>query len=47
MMVIDRARIAAGDAMSHRADPAELLDIKVDKLTRVLALIAADQPRWL
>jgi hypothetical protein len=28
---------------SHRADPAKLLDVEVNKLTRVLALIAADR----
>src|SRR6516162_7684132 len=43
MMAIDRATIATGDAMSHRADPAELLNIEMDQLARVLALIAADR----
>ena len=42
-VAIDRARVPPGDAMSHRADPAELLDIEMDKLARVLALIAADR----
>src|SRR6476660_2473509 len=39
MVAVDRARIPPGDAMSHRANAAELLDIEVDKLARVLALI--------
>ena len=43
MVAIDRAGIPPGDAMSHRADPAELLDVEVDKLAGVLALIAADR----
>src|SRR5262249_4553712 len=42
-MAIDRASIATGDAMSHRADAAKLLDVEVDQLTRMLALIAADR----
>src|SRR5262249_40432313 len=47
MVAIDRARIATGDAMSHRADAAKLLDIEMDELAGVLALIAADRLRWL
>jgi len=43
MVAIDRAGIPPGDAMSDRADPAELLDIEMDKLARVLALIATDR----
>jgi hypothetical protein len=42
-VAIDRAGIPPGDAMSDRADPAELLDIEMDKLARVLALIATDR----
>jgi hypothetical protein len=30
-------------AMSNRADPAELLDIDVDELTRLLAFVAPDR----
>ena len=43
MVAVDRARIPPGDAMPHRADPAEFLDIEMDKLARVLAVIATDQ----
>ena len=43
IMVIDRATIPTGDAMSYRADAAKLLDVEVDQLARVLALIAADR----
>jgi hypothetical protein len=38
----DRARISPGDAVPHGADPAELLDIDMDELARVLALITPD-----
>ena len=38
IMVIDRATIPTGDAMSYRADAAKLLDIEVDQLAGVLAL---------
>lgn len=40
-MAVDRARISPGDAVPHRADPAEFLDIEMDELTGMLALIAA------
>jgi len=43
VVTIDHARISSRDAMPYRADPAELLDIDVDELTRVLALIAPDR----
>jgi len=43
VVTIDRARIPPSDAVSHRADPAEFLDIEMDKLARVLALITADR----
>jgi hypothetical protein len=33
--------------MSDRADAAKLLDVEVDQLARVLALIAADRLGWL
>ena len=46
-IAIDRASIATGDAMSYRADAAKLLDVEVDQLTWVLALIAADRLGWL
>ena len=38
VMTIDRARILPGDAMSDRADPAELLDIDVDEFTPGISL---------
>ena len=31
-MAVDYARISPGDAVSHGADPAELLDIEMDEL---------------
>jgi hypothetical protein len=34
VVTVNRARISAGNAMSYRADPTELFDIKVDKLAR-------------
>ena len=40
-MAVDRARISPGDAVPDRADPAELLDIEMDELAGMLALIAA------
>jgi hypothetical protein len=40
-VTVDCARISPGDAMSDRADSAELLDIDVDELTRLFAFIAA------
>jgi hypothetical protein len=40
-MAVDRARISPGDAVPHRADPAELLDIEMDEFAGMLALIAA------
>ncbi len=40
-MTVDRARMSSGDAVPHRANPAELLDVEMDELAGVLALIAA------
>src|SRR5262245_55045425 len=40
---VDRGRISPGDAVSDRADAAELLDVEMDELARVLALIASDR----
>src|SRR6478736_5814781 len=40
-MAVDRARISPGDAVPHRADPAELLDIEMDELAGMLPFIAA------
>ena len=42
VMTVDRAGISPSDAMSNRADPAELLDIDVDELTRLLSFVAPD-----
>ena len=43
VVTIDRARISPGDAMPHRTDPAELFDIEMDELTRMLAFITPDR----
>jgi len=43
VMSIDHARMASGDAVPDRADPAEFLDVEMDEFARVLALIAADR----
>ena len=43
VVTVDCARISPGDAMSDRANSAELLDIDVDELTRLLAFIAPDR----
>ena len=42
-VAIDHPGLSAGDAMSHGADAAELLDVDVDELARVFALIAPDR----
>ena len=42
-VAIDHAGLSAGDAMPHRANAAELLDVDVDELTRVFALIAPNR----
>ena len=42
-MAVDRARISPGGA--HRADPAELLDIEMDELTGMLALVSGAPAR--
>ena len=42
-VAIDHAGLSAGDAMPHRANTAELLDLDVDELTRVFALVAPDR----
>src|SRR6516162_1312768 len=41
-MAIDHAGLSSRDPMAHRADPAELLDIDVDELTRLFPLVTAD-----
>ena len=43
VVTVDGARISTGDAVSDGADAAELLDIDVDELARVLALVAPDR----
>ena len=45
VVTVDHARLSSGDAMSHGADPAELLDIEMDELARVLPLIAPGSVR--
>ena len=45
MVAVDRARMSSGNAVPYGADTAELLDVDVDKLARVFALIAADSWR--
>jgi hypothetical protein len=42
-VAIDHPGLSAGDAMPHRANTAELLDVDVDELTRVFALIAPNR----
>jgi hypothetical protein len=42
-VAVDYAGLSAGDAMSHQANAAELLDVDVDELTRVFAFIAPDR----
>ena len=42
-VAIDHAGLSAGDAMPHRANAAELLNVDVDGLTRVFALIAPNR----
>jgi hypothetical protein len=37
----------AGDAMADTIDPAELFDVDVDHLTRLVALVASHRLRWL
>src|SRR5262245_9917780 len=46
-VAIDHARLSSGNAMSYGADAAELLDVDVDELARVLALVAPDRFGWL
>src|SRR6516165_5106842 len=41
-MAVDHAGLSSRDPMAHRADPAELLDIDVDELTRLFPLVTAD-----
>ena len=41
-VAIDHTGLSPGDAMPHGANAAELLDVDVDELTRVFALIAPD-----
>jgi hypothetical protein len=44
MVTVDRAGISPSDAIAHRADPIELLDIEMDEFTWLLAFITPD---WL
>jgi hypothetical protein len=39
VVTVDPARISPGDAVAHRADSAELFDIEMDELARMLAFI--------
>ena len=39
-MAIDHAGLAAGYTMPYGADPTKLLDVEMDQLARVFALIA-------
>ena len=39
VVAIDRAGISPGDAMAHGADAAELFDIEMDELARMIAFI--------
>src|SRR6516164_9684068 len=41
-MAVDHAGLSSRDPMAYRADPAELLDIDVDELTRLFPLVTAD-----
>ena len=43
VVTIDRASMSSGDAVAHRADPAELFDIEMDEFARVLPFIATDR----
>src|SRR5262249_61015918 len=40
VVTVNRARISPGDTVAHRHDPAELFDIEMDELARVVAFIA-------
>src|SRR6476619_3301456 len=40
-MAVDCALISPGDAVSHRADPAKLLDVEMDQFARMLSLRTA------
>jgi hypothetical protein len=42
MVTVDRAGISPSDAIAHRADPIELLDIEMDEFTWLLAFITPD-----
>ena len=42
-VTIHRAGISSSDAVPHRTDATELLNIEVDELARILALIASDR----
>jgi hypothetical protein len=45
-VAVDHASPPSGDAMPHRAYPAELLDIDMDEFAGVLPLIAANGLRF-
>ena len=44
-MTVDHAGLPSGDAMTDRADPAELLDIDMDEFAWILTLVAANRFR--
>lgn len=44
-MAIDNTGAASGDAMPYGADFAELFDVEMDQITRVLALMTTDRLR--
>src|SRR5208283_3246838 len=43
VVTVDGARISSGDAVPDGANPAELFDIEMDELARMLAFIAPDR----
>jgi hypothetical protein len=47
VVTVNETRRAPGDAMSHRADASEFLDIEVDQFAGMLALVAPYRPGWL
>ena len=42
-MAVDHAGLSSRNAMAHRADPAKLLDIHMDGLSRLFPLVTADR----
>jgi len=43
VVTVDRARISPGDAVAHRADSAELFDVEMGELARMLAAVSPSQ----